>query len=386
MHFSPGIELKRDHLYYNAIHKIFGVPLANTAPHILDITSLDQFLANASQPRFRRSQVLQWLFEKDIYEIEGMTNLSKDFRHLLKENFVTGTADVMERIDSQDGASKLLLKSHRGLLMESVIIRYENRVSLCVSSQVGCRLACTFCQTGKLGFMRNLKSSEILQQAATARQILKKEGRRLSHIVFMGMGEPLDNYNEVVTACKWLTAADGYGLSWRHVTVSTSGMAKRIYDLAKDVRVALAISLHAANDQLRTELMPINRRYNLNSLKDALKFYQRETKQKLTIEYILIKDTNCAIKHAKELVKYLHGLRAKVNLIPFNEHPGITFDRPEESDILAFQSYLSKRSLPAPVRYSKGLDVSAACGQLAAKNSQNLMNLPKRENLIRSHA
>ena len=198
----------------------------------------------------------------------------------------------------------------------------------------------------------------------------------------MGMGEPLDNYEQVVKAVNLFTRAGSYGLSARRVTVSTSGITPKIALLAEQARASLAVSLHASRDDLRSELMPINRRFPLAVLKEQLLAYQEKTGEKITIEYILIRNKNCGIREAKELVKFLHGLKAKVNLIPFNAHPGMDYDRPEEADILAFQQHLSRRGYPAPVRYSKGLGVSAACGQLAAKHQQNLGDAPKRKSVV----
>jgi 23S rRNA (adenine2503-C2)-methyltransferase len=310
-----------------------------------------------------------------------MTNLPAALRARLSAELSWQLPEIRSRLDSADGSSKLLLASDRGLI-ESVILRYDGRTSLCISSQVGCRLACSFCQTGKLGFVRHLSTAEILGQVALADTIVRAEGRRLSHVVFMGMGEPLDNYENVVAATRRLTGKDGFALSARNVTISTSGLAPRIKTLATDVRAALAISLHAAREDLRTELMPINRRYPLPELKEALLHYQKTTGDKLTIEYILIKGKNSGPREAKELVRYLHGLRAKVNLIPFNAHPGLPYERPGEDEIRAFQKYLADRSFAAPVRYSKGLDVSAACGQLAAKEADTLAAAPRRASLL----
>ena len=292
--------------------------------------------------------------------------------------------EITDSLDADDGATKLLLRNAKGQSIETVIMRYEGRTSLCVSSQVGCKLACAFCQTGKLGFFSHLGLHEILAQYAIAQQYLndRHEHRRISHVVFMGMGEPLDNYDNAVGAANRLIDAKEYGLSNRHVTLSTSGLAPKIRQLAVDTKAALAVSLHASRDELRTELMPINRKYSLAELKAALLDYQAKTDKKVTIEYILIRDKNCGLREAKELVSFIHGLRAKVNLIPFNSHPGLPFQRPEAEEIRAFQKYLSDRSIPAPVRYSKGLNVSAACGQLAAKVAETLHQIPQRKAVL----
>jgi 23S rRNA (adenine2503-C2)-methyltransferase len=340
------------------------------------------FAAGIGAPKFRGDQMGDWIFKQLASSPEEMTNIAKDLRQLLSERFDWNLPEVQSSLDAPDGSTKLLLKTSNGQLIESVILRYEGRVSLCVSSQVGCRMACSFCQTGKLGFFRNLSTHEIIAQYLIAARQVRAEGRRLSHVVFMGMGEPLDNYQNVVKAVQLLTSQDGYGLSARHVTVSTSGVSPKIESLANDARCALAVSLHAAKDDLRQELMPINRKWNLSALKESLLKYQDSTGGKITFEYIMIRNKNCSVQHAKDLVKFLHGFRAKVNLIPFNAHPGLPHERPSDEEIRLFQSYLADRSIAAPVRYSKGLEVSGACGQLAAKTQDSLHLAPKRLNII----
>lgn len=356
-------------------------------PHLLSLSleELEQHIAALKLPKFRAKQIKDWIYEHGVINPDEMTNLPQAFREELKKSFRCDLPKVVSQLTSKDGSTKLLLKDQKGRSIETVILRYENRTSLCVSSQVGCKLACSFCQTGKLGFVSHLPKEDILAQMILANQILKQDSdseRKVSHVVFMGMGEPLDNYDNAVGAANTMISPDYFGLSARHVTISTSGLAKRIEQLATDSRAALAISLHAATDELRTELMPINRKYPLASLKQALLYYQKVTGKKITIEYILIRDTNCSIKEAKALVKFLHGMRCKVNLIPFNAHPGLPYQRPSDDEIRSFQKYLADRSLPAPVRYSKGLEVSAACGQLAAKERSNLFAQPDRKSLV----
>ncbi len=365
-----------------------GDPLSTTTEekiHGLALSSDDikAFVSNIGESAYRAPQIQDWIFKKRVSHPDQMTNLGKVLRQKLKEAFDWSLPPVDSSIEGADGSTKLLFHSKRGFV-ESVILRYENRTSLCVSSQVGCKLACSFCQTGKLGFMRHLSAAEILGQFAIADAMVRPEGRSISHIVFMGMGEPLDNFEPVITAVNRLTQPEYYGLSRKNVTISTSGIVPRILELPARTNAALAVSLHAATDELRSELMPINRKWNLASLKDALLQYQKTTGDKITLEYIMIKDKNCGIKEAKTLIKFIHGLRVKVNLIPFNAHPGLDYQRPEEDDIRAFQKYLTERSVPAPVRYSKGLDVSAACGQLAAKQLDMLDQIPARKSLITS--
>jgi 23S rRNA (adenine2503-C2)-methyltransferase len=331
---------------------------------------------------FRGRQISDWIYKHGISDPDQMSNLSINMRQQLKELFHWELASVNSRLDAQDGTTKLLLNGRRQQLIETVVMRYDGRTTLCVSSQVGCRLACSFCQTGKLGFFRSLTQGEILQQLYIANNILESEKRRISNIVFMGMGEPLDNYDHAVGAANVMIDPSGFGLSARHVTLSTSGIAPAIRRLATESRAALAISLHAAEDQLRTDLMPINRRHNLAELREAIIFYQQQTGKKITIEYILIHKKNCGLQQAKQLVRFLQGIPAKVNLIPFNDHPGSPFGKPEADEIRAFQKFLADRSIPAPVRYSRGLEASAACGQLAAKNIDTLHNAPRRKSII----
>lgn len=343
---------------------------------------IQQFCKERSLPKFRSEQLITWIFQNKVFDVDQMLNLPKSFREELKKQFNCELPQIESRLDSEDGASKLLIRGPKNQFIEAVILRYEGRTSLCVSSQVGCKLACDFCQTGKLGFFRNLSVGEIVGQFCLAQSIVAQEGRNISHIVFMGMGEPLDNFEHVVKAVNLFTKSDAYGLSARRVTVSTSGIAPKIMELASRARASLAVSLHASRDELRTSLMPINRKYPLAKLKEELISYQKATGDVITIEYILIRDKNCGRREAKELVRFLHGIKAKVNLIPFNAHPGLPYQRPSEDDIRDFQSYLSHRGYPSPVRYSKGLGVSAACGQLAAKQSSMLNQKPARKNII----
>ena len=359
--------------------------MSTTLPNAMELSKEDWLQHSQAKglPKFRANQICEWIFDKKISTPTEASNLPGAIKSSLIQDFSWEKPKVISRLDSEDGSSKLLLRSVERLqTYEAVILRYENRTSLCVSSQVGCKLACTFCQTGKLGFFRNLNTAEIIGQYRIAEDIVRSEGRRISHIVFMGMGEPLDNFTAVSKAVKLLTSADGYGLSQRRVTVSTSGLVPQIKQLGVENKCALAISLHAPTDELRSKLMPINRKYPLATLKQALCEYQAQTGQVITIEYILLEEQNDSLKEAKQLVKYLHGLRAKINLIPFNTHPGSPFLRPQIKRMESFQKYLSTRGYPAPIRYSKGLGVSAACGQLAAKSQHNLDSKPQRQNVL----
>ncbi|MDA9951374.1 23S rRNA (adenine(2503)-C(2))-methyltransferase RlmN [Oligoflexaceae bacterium] len=355
-----------------------------TKVHILepDTEALCGMLAAMGEPKFRGKQVVDWIYKKGIVDPDLMLNVPKQTREKLRDSFSLAMPDIESQITSADGTTKLLLRSHRRHMIETVIMRYDERTTLCVSSQVGCKLACSFCQTGKLGFFRHLQTSEILAQLHMANAILAPENRKISNIVFMGMGEPLDNYDAVLASVHRMIDEPAYNLSSRHVTVSTSGLCPQIKRFATESKASLAVSLHSADPDTRTSLMPINRKYDLVKLKEALMEFQDSRNRKITIEYILIRDQTCSPLQAKKLVSFLHGLKAKVNLIPFNDHPGSEYGRPSDKDIAAFQKYLVDRGYPAPVRYSRGLEVSAACGQLAAKSIGELGDVPTRGHMV----
>lgn len=286
-----------------------------------------EYLLEKKAPRFVSKQIHQWIYERFTTDPECMTNLAKSLRQSLAQEIDWQLPKVHSRIDSPDGTTKLLLKNAKGRLMETVVMRYEGRTSVCVSSQVGCKLACDFCQTGKMGFMAHLSRGEILAQLFRAAELLAEgqESRRITHVVFMGMGEPFDNYDAVISAANAMI--QHMGLSAKNVTLSTSGIAPRIAQLAADSPAALALSLHSACDELRTQLMPINRKYPLATLKESLLSYQKASGKKITLEYILIKGLTDTPRAQKALVKFIHGLRVKVNLIPFNPHPGMPYEK-----------------------------------------------------------
>lgn len=334
--------------------------------------------AKGAKP-FHAQQLLEWQLVHGVMDPAQFTTLSLALRELLVAEFDWSLPKIDCNLKSVDGSEKLLLLLRDGRLTECVLMPSEKRITLCVSSQVGCRMACTFCQTGRMGFSRQLSAGEILAQIVLANQRLKENGveQRVSNVVFMGMGEPLDNYDHVVAACRLMIDPRYLGLSKNRVTVSTSGLVPEIRRLGQDVPVSLAISLHAADDAHRSRLMPINRRYPLSELKQALLEYPIQTRHGITFEYVLIRDENDSQLHAKQLVKFLHGLKAKVNLIPMNPHPGNPMEASDAERIRAFQLYLSERGIPAPVRYSRGQDVSAACGQLAAKRRAELEMAPR---------
>jgi 23S rRNA (adenine2503-C2)-methyltransferase len=352
--------------------------------YALDL-SQDQWKSWAQEngyPAFVGKQIREWIFAKGVVIPEQFSNVSKKIREQLADDFEWALPKIETVLSSEDGSSKLLFQTQDRLFAECVIMPSENRTTLCISSQVGCRWGCTFCQTGRMGLTRSLSSGEILGQVIMANQRIG-DGRKVSNIVFMGMGEPLDNFDAVVETCRTLTDPRLFGLSKHRVTVSTVGLVPEIERLGQEVAVSLAISLHTADNDHRAAMMPVAKQYPLDVLKEALLNYPIQTRHGITFEYVMIQGENDSIAHAKKLVKFLHGLKAKVNLIPMNAHPGNPMKASEAERLREFQKYLSDRSIPAPVRYSRGQDVSAACGQLAMKKLDELELEPHKVARIR---
>lgn len=331
------------------------------------------FALQKNIPLFVANQVYQWVFSKQTTDPKSFTNISHDVRKSLSEELTWDLPRVDHHLISSDKSEKFLLKTSDNLLYEMVLMPYESRSTLCISSQVGCKMGCHFCQTGKLGFKRNLSSGEILSQIILANRRLKElDLGKITNIVFMGMGEPLDNYDNVVKACAIMIDPKAFALSPTKVTISTSGLIPEIRKLAKELPVRLAISLHSADNEKRSKMMPINRKFNLEDLKQALLEYPAPKRYGITFEYVMIEGVNDTLQDAKKLVHFLHGLKAKVNLIPINHFPGIAMNPSKAEKIRQFQAYLAERSIPAPVRYSRGQDISGGCGQLAAKRKEEL--------------
>lgn len=348
----------------------------------LNLPDWKEWCKSTNLPQFTANQIYQWIFSKFNLNPETYSNISQAIRSQLQEHFDWQLPRVDAHLKSIDTSEKFLLKTDDDLLFEMVLMPYENRSTLCISSQVGCKMGCTFCQTGKMGFKRNLSSGEILSQLVLANQ----QGTPITNVVFMGMGEPLDNYEEVVKACAIMIDKSAFGLSFSRVTISTSGLVPEIRRLAKDLPVRLAISLHTAYNEKRSKMMPINRTYDLETLKAALLEYPAPKRYGITFEYVMIKGENDSIQDAKKLVHFLHGMKAKVNLIPINHFPGVEMEPSEASRIREFQTYLTDRSIAAPVRYSRGQDISGGCGQLAAKRETELHLDPRELSRTRRQA
>lgn len=337
----------------------------------VSLPELEALFQEWGEPRFRATQVYDWLWKKHVADIDEMSNLSKSLRQRLKEQFFIPKVQIFKSQYSEDGTIKSSLKLEDNRLIEGVLIPTEKRMTACVSSQVGCSLSCKFCATGFMPRSRNLSYDEIVDEVTLLnQQAIQEYGRHLTNIVFMGMGEPLLNYSNVLAAINKITSPDGLGMSPRRITVSTAGVAKMIKRLGDDqVRFKLALSLHAANDAKRNEIMPINESNNLKSLVEALNYYYLHTKNKISLEYILFKDLNDSIEDAQELVKIYRRVPADlVNIIEYNSVEGTQFQKPDEAKANQFIDYLSRHGVNARVRRSRGKDIDAACGQLANKS------------------
>jgi 23S rRNA (adenine2503-C2)-methyltransferase len=326
------------------------------------------WLAEREIAAYRADQILKWIYLRQADGFDVMTDLSKDIRSALSQQFTIGRLDVEQVETSRDGSVKYLFKLHDGKQIESVLIPERDHYTLCVSSQVGCAQDCRFCLTAAGGFERNLSRGEIIAQVRDIKKDLDDE-KRLTNIVFMGMGEPLANYKNLVSAISILTDNDvGLRFASRRVTVSTAGLISKIIALGQDTRVNLAVSLNASDDKTRTRLMPINRKYPLEKLMQACRQYLPAPGRRITFEYILIKGINDSTEDAERLAKLLRPIRCKVNLIPFNPHEGCDFKRPAEAVIQAFYDILFAKNFTVIIRRSKGQDISAACGQLRARS------------------
>ncbi|HEX2683012.1 MAG TPA: 23S rRNA (adenine(2503)-C(2))-methyltransferase RlmN [Ferruginibacter sp.] len=337
----------------------------------LSLPDLEQYFIAMGEKKFRAHQVWEWLWQKHAHSFADMTNLSKELRQKLGENFSLPALMVDASQYSADGTVKSRFKTHEGHLCEGVLIPTDNRYTACVSSQIGCSLSCKFCATGYIERKRNLDFDEIYDEVVLLNQQCERVyDKKLSNIVFMGMGEPLLNYKNVLKAIERITSPDGLGMSPKRITVSTAGVAKQIRQLGDDkVKFKLALSLHAANDKKRHDIMPINDSNNIQSLVDALNHFYAQTQNEITFEYILFKDFNDSLKDADELIKLYRRVPADlINLIEYNPIDAAKFEKPEESKVEAFMEYLGRHKVNARLRRSRGKDIDAACGQLANKN------------------
>ena len=349
-------------------------------PFIYDFTQDE--LKGIISPAFRVKQIWNWLYHKYIDDFDQMNNLPKDLKQQLKDTFSLNPLEIITSQKSSDGSIKYLFRLHDGHTIEAVLllmkdteyhedgsIKHHERYTVCISSQVGCKVGCAFCLTAKGGFARNLSAGEIVAQLLLIKKVNDIGANRRVNIVYMGMGEPLDNLDNVVKAIKIFSDVDGMAISPNRQKLSTSGLSSKIEKLGNlDLGINLAISLHAVDDELREKLMPINKAYNIASIMEAVRNFPVNARKRVMFEYLVIKDVNDDITSAKKLLSLLNGIKAKVNLIYFNPYGGTEFQRPTLESMQKFQEYLVKRGQLCTIRESKGLDISAACGQLREQN------------------
>jgi len=333
------------------------------------------------EPKFRKKQIFDWIYKKYKDNFDEMKNLPKDLKEQLKSEYIINPLTLLNTEISSDATEKFLFGLNDGHTIEVVLIKMkegqvddegniikEDKYTVCVSSQVGCKVGCSFCLTAKGGFVRNLTPAEIVAQVWFMKKYKNFSPTKALNVVYMGMGEPLDNYENVVKAIKIISDENGLNISPRRQTLSTSGIAPKIEKLAKEnLGINLAISLHAVDDELREELIPMNKAYNIQSVIESVKKFPVDKRKKILFEYLVIKNVNDDEKSANKLVKLLNGIKAKVNLIYFNPYPGTNYQRPTQKDMERFKEILNKKGVICTIRQSKGIDISAACGQLRQK-------------------
>ncbi|MBD2846157.1 23S rRNA (adenine(2503)-C(2))-methyltransferase RlmN [Paenibacillus sp. IB182496] len=342
-------------------------------PFIYDYTleRLREWMNEAGQPAFRADQLFDWLYVKRVCDFEEMTNLPKMLRARLAEAFGFVTLSEITKFESKDGTVKFLFGLHDDHAIETVVMRHNYGNSICVTTQVGCRIGCTFCASTLGGLKRNLTAGEIVAQVVTAQQLLDETDERISSIVIMGSGEPFENYEATMDFLRIMIHDKGLHIGQRHITVSTSGIVPSIYKFADEgTQINLAISIHAPNDALRSKLMPVNRRFPFEEVMESLRYYMAKTGRRITFEYALIGGVNDRPEHAEELAQVLQGMLCHVNLIPVNHVPERKYVRTPREDIFEFQRILERAGVNATIRREQGHDIEAACGQLRAKHME----------------
>jgi 23S rRNA (adenine2503-C2)-methyltransferase len=338
----------------------------------LDYTEIHSFVEDQGEKPYRARQIMEWLWEKGVPDFDHMSNLPASLRRSLRENYSTPGLSVGSEQISQDGTRKYGFQCTDGLLAEGVLIPSQGRVTTCLSSQVGCPLNCKFCATASLRTRRNLSTGEIFDQVTHLKKTCQKVyGNKPANHVFMGMGEPLLNYDNVLRAISFMTSVKGLGISPRRITVSTVGLTEGIARLARDrVRFHLAISLHTANEEKRNSLMPVNRSNPLASLAESIKLFYQETRTRITYEYLLMKDINDSLQDARELAEFCRISPCKINLIEYNQVKGSPYEKTTPDRLQAFGEFLESKNLVVNIRRSRGQDIDAACGQLAGRSER----------------
>ena len=333
-----------------------------------DLDELKEELKTLGEKPFRAEQIFKWLYQDKVSSFDEMTNLSLDLRKKLDENYSLGLFEIVRKLESVDGTKKYLfdVQDGEGNLIESVLMQYHHGYTICVSCQIGCKMGCNFCASTGIPFSRNLEAGEVVEQLLAIERDL---GIKISNIVFMGIGEPLDNYDNVMSAIKILNHPKGLNIGARHISISTSGVVPKIYELAdRQMQCTLSVSLHSSNNKTRSEMMPINNAYPIEELMKACKYYIEKTNKRISFEYALAKDNNDNLDDAKELVKLLKGMLAHVNLIPINKIDDGKYTKSTNENIIKFRDYLNDHGIVATIRRELGSDIAAACGQLRRQN------------------
>ncbi|MFJ8234414.1 23S rRNA (adenine(2503)-C(2))-methyltransferase RlmN [Ureibacillus sp. NPDC094379] len=334
----------------------------------LRLDELQEWLKENGEKPFRAAQIFEWLYEKRVKTFEEMSNLSKGLREKLSENFALTTLSTIISQESKDGTIKFLFQLQDGYSIETVLMRHDYGNSVCVTTQVGCRIGCTFCASTLGGLKRHLLAGEIVEQVVKVQQALDEVDQRVSHVVIMGIGEPFDNYDSMMNFLKVINHEKGLNIGARHITVSTSGIIPKIYQFADEqLQINFALSLHAPNQELRQQLMPIAKAYKLDKLMEAIRYYTDKTGRRVSFEYGLFGGENDSVEHAEELSKLIKGIKCHVNLIPVNYVPERNYVRTPRNQIFAFEKVLKKNGINVTIRREHGSDIDAACGQLRAK-------------------
>ena len=331
-----------------------------------NIEELKQELISIGEKPFRAEQIFKWIYQENVTSFDEMTNLSLELREKLKQNYSLCIFNILKRQESSDGTIKYLFDVLDGNAIETVLMKYHHGYSLCVSTQIGCKMGCKFCASTGIAFARNLTSGEIVEELLA---VERDQNIKISNVVYMGIGEPLDNYDNVVNSIRIINNPKGINIGARHISVSTSGLVPNIYRLAEEnIQCTLSISLHATNNEKRSSMMPVNNRYPIEELIQSCKDYIAKTNRRISFEYALAKDNNDNLQDAKELVKLLKGMLCHVNLIPINKIENGAFDKSSNENIIKFRDYLNDHGIVATIRRELGSDIDAACGQLRRKN------------------
>ncbi|MDR0125922.1 MULTISPECIES: 23S rRNA (adenine(2503)-C(2))-methyltransferase RlmN [Bacillus] len=336
-----------------------------------ELHEIKEWLKEHGEKPFRAAQIFEWLYEKRVTSFDEMSNLSKELREKLKDQFAITTLKTVIKQTSQDGTIKFLFELHDGYTIETVLMRHEYGNSVCVTTQVGCRIGCTFCASTLGGLKRNLEAGEIVAQVLKVQQALDETDERVSSVVIMGIGEPFDNFEEMLAFLKIINHDNGLNIGARHITVSTSGIIPKIYQFADEqMQINFAVSLHAPNTEIRSRLMPINKAYKLPKLMEAIEYYIQKTGRRVSFEYGLFGGVNDQVHHAEELADLLKGIKCHVNLIPVNYVPERDYVRTPREQIFLFEKTLKEKGVNVTIRREQGHDIDAACGQLRAKERQ----------------